>query len=484
MSKIDYVRHQSKYLARLAAEPNLTVAQYCDQSGLVYASARRYIKRPSKDEREAMAKAKGKGQKTDVKSREVKEKRARTGRTAAESKWAEHVRNFLSRATKNPALKMTEFAQSEGIALPTFRREVQKFRKEADFDRLFDLYDKQLAQFRAVKARGRSKSAHSTKGKLKRGESPTAPPPAQNENQNGSNEEPTGYDDGPPTLDDVELGDDAKVIRKFSLLSSERFKSTQALKSQHSQLVSGKGRVKHGGYCQSINIVSEMLDTLTAVDPLSVSDELLVARARYYRMNRWIEDQLAIIHDHKSAGTKPKDPQGEDIDPDRVIKELIFAYEPRLSQLEYSIANLVSLENKRAFDYRKQLHEEMKMPHYLPAEETALVVEVLSLRDRFGWDALTTAQNIEKLGAKVPPALMMELRDEIENAEPEILDGEVSPEEFERRQVEYFEGLEERESQAEQEKQRELDALFDEFSPDNAAAFSESPEDYDEEGEE
>ncbi|MCG6418839.1 hypothetical protein K6U51_12430, partial [Vibrio fluvialis] len=181
---------------------------------------------------------------------------------------------------------------------------------------------------------------------------------------------------------------------------------------------------------------------------------------------------------------KPKDSQGEDVDPDRVIKELIFAYEPRLSQLEYSIANLVSLENKRAFDYRKQLHEEMKMPHYLPAEETALVVEVLSLRDRFGWDALTTAQNIEKLGAKVPPALMMELRDEIENAEPEILDGEVSPEEFERRQVEYFDGLEERESQAEQEKQRELDALFEEFSPDNAADFSEVPEEHDNEGEE
>lgn len=480
MSKIDYVKHQSKYLALLVANPSLTVAQYCEQSGLKYASARRYIKRPTKDEIKAMTQKATAKAKPGDKSQSIKDKKARSGRSKAESKWAEHVRNFLSRGIKNPALKMTVFAQEEGIVIATFRREVQKFRKQADFDQLFDLYDKQLAQFRAIKARGRAKSSDSSRGKQAGSKRPATGQSAQNENQNGSSGDPVSADDAAIPSQDAQSGQGSDVIDKFSLISSSRFAATQNLKSIHSSLISGNGRKSHGGYCKGINIVSEMLDTLTKVDPLSVSDELLVARARYYRMNMWIETQIQSVHEHITNGTKPKDSEGEDMDPDRVMKELIFAYEPRLSQLEFSITNMVSLENKRAFDHRKQLHEEMKMPHYLPAEETALVVEVLSLRDRYGWDALTTAQNIEKLGAKVPPALMLELKDEIDNAEPEILDGELSPEEFERRQIEYFEGLEGREGTQQAEKQQELDAIFAEFGSDSATDFQTTSEEQEE----
>jgi hypothetical protein len=469
MAKPDYTKHQALYLKALGENPKLTVKQYCENAGLKYASARRYLRKPDK---EVIKSAQSKKV-----NDEHKEKRDRAKRTPAQAKWASHVRNFLSRAIKNPSLSMTAFAQENGLSTNSFRRELAKLRGAADFDRLFDLFDEKLSTYRAIKNEKPSKSRNKSTGKAGRGKSPKASNREQTSNEGEVEDLDHAHpEDDAPTLDDVGLGKDDLVTR-FSHFSAARFESTQNKKQEFNRAI-GPPQMRHGGYTSGITLVSEMLDILTEVDPLSVADELLTARARYYRMNKWLSDEVDRIQGYIDRGEPLMIGTGEDaeeVDLNRVMKELTFAYEPRLAELERSIVSLVGLENKRQFDHRKQLIEEMKMPHYLPAEETALIVQLLELRERNGWDALTTAKNIERLGAKVPAALLLELKDEIENAEPEILEGEVSPEEFERRQLEYFEGLEERESQKAKEKQKELDALFEEFSPDNASAYDALP---------
>lgn len=469
MAKPDYTKHQGLYLKALGENPKLTVKQYCDNAGLKYATARRYLRKPDK---EVIKSAQSKKV-----SDEHKEKRARSKRTPAQAKWASHVRNFLSRAIKNPSLTMTSFAQENGIATASLRREMSKFRGEADFDRLFDLFDEKLATYRAIRKEKPSKRRGKSMGKADRGKSPKTSDREQTLNGGEvNNPEFAHSEDDAPTLDDVGLGKDDLVTR-FASFSASRFNKTQDQKRQFNDAI-GPPQMRHGGYTSGITLVSEMLDILTEVDPLSVADELLTARARYYRMNKWLSDEIERIQGHIDREEPLMIGTGEDaeeVDLNRVMKELTFAYEPRLAELERSIVSLVGLENKRQFDHRKQLIEEMKMPHYLPAEETALIVQLLELRERNGWDALTTAKNIERLGAKVPAALLLELKDEIDNAEPEILEGDVSPEEFERRQLEYFEGLKEREGKKSKEKQKELDALFEEFSPDTASEYDALP---------
>lgn len=217
--------------------------------------------------------------------------------------------------------------------------------------------------------------------------------------------------------------------------------------------------------------MKDMVDVLSKVDPLSVSDELLMARARYYRMNKTIDDRIRHLESLAERGEETISIGDNEVPIDEAIRREIFSAESRLGALEYSIANLASVEAKRLADQRKQVVEELRMPHYLPAEETALVVKLLHMRDAKGWDAITTAKNIERLGAKVPPALMAELRNELETAEPEVIEGEVTPEEFERRNQAYFAALEEKEAKAKKDKQESLAAIFEEFDPDEAGDF-------------
>ncbi|MCS0281102.1 hypothetical protein NDJ83_17915 [Vibrio alginolyticus] len=466
MSKIDYVAHQAAYIKALEENAKLTVKQYCEDKGLKYATARRHLRKPDKEVIKKL--------KNDTKKKKAKSEVARVNRTPAQAKWAEHVRNFLSRGIKNPSLKVPEFARSQGLASSSLRREIAKLRKAPDFEQLFDLYDEKVELFRAMQNGSGKKNTDKSKGGARRGKSPKASEREQSDGSRGG-VDPENAQNGSPSLDDVGLGKGAELITRFTNFSASRFESAQHKKHQLNELMDGRRGARHGGYCSDINLISEMLDVLEKADPLSVSEELLVARARYRKMHLWLSKELDTVQLHIDEDIPMLDADGEKVDPKRVQKELLFAYEPRLSELERGIANLVALENKRHFDHRKQLIEEMKMPHYLPAEETALVVQVLELRERNGWDALTTAKNLERLGAKVPPALLLELKDELETAEPEILEGEVSPEEFERRQIQYFKGLEEREQEKWDTKKVELDALFDEFSPDTAGDYDALP---------
>lgn len=43
MAKIDYEHHQREYAKRLEENPKLKVAEYCDEVGLNYGTAKRYI---------------------------------------------------------------------------------------------------------------------------------------------------------------------------------------------------------------------------------------------------------------------------------------------------------------------------------------------------------------------------------------------------------------------------------------------------------
>lgn len=480
MARIDYAAHQLRFLQMLKSDPSITVIAYCEGSGLKYASAKRYIKKPKKAELDAEL-AKIEEQVEEKKDKEIeklppKKRVAITGesRTKAKQKWAELVTNFLTRAAKNPSLTIAQFAKENDVKAATLRRNIQELRNDRHFRSLFDLFDRQLAEYRAIKGGNSAKNAGKTKGKAVGGESPKTGKTAQVKGSDGSNvaeiqseSAQKSPDSGPESAQDAQLDE---VSDHFAQFSAERFQETQDSRAELKTL-RDSGNFRHGGYCGTISLMKDMVDVLSKVDPLSVSDELLMARARYYRMNKTIDDRIRHLESLAERGEETISIGDNEVPIDEAIRREIFSAESRLGALEYSIANLASVEAKRLADQRKQVVEELRMPHYLPAEETALVVKLLHMRDAKGWDAITTAKNIERLGAKVPPALMAELRNELETAEPEVIEGEVTPEEFERRNQAYFAALEEKEAKAKKDKQESLAAIFEEFDPDEAGDF-------------
>ncbi len=397
MTKPDYTKHQAEFERRLADNPKLTARQYCEESGLKYATARRYL-----------SKSKAKGE---------SKPKTKTRRTKSQQVWADLLSEFLTRATKNPTLTMAQFAQEKDVNPRTLRRQFNEMRKSDDFRSLFDLYDRKLAQFSDVVRDRRVKSGDRTTAladRRKSAQTRAAARTAQNEenDQPAQNAQPTHFD----------LAD----VADFASNKADRFERS-----------SGRPAL-HGGYAEMTGFLPQVLDALTDVDPLSVCNELAFARAQYARMNRVINSRLEVYEEWEQSGDIPE-VDGEAMDLDKERDRLIFGYAPRLRELESSIANLASIENRRALDSRKQRIEELKLPYHLPNEETQLVISVLELRERNHWDAITTAKHIERLGAKVPPALMMEVKAQMDEVEEEVIESGTTIEQLDAITADYHE---------------------------------------------
>lgn len=416
MARIDYAEHQKEYDRLYESDPSLSVSDYCNLKGLKYASARRYIKRPKKAE--GSSKPSGKG----VRDKSSSQSKMKTRRSPAQQKWANYFRDFLVRATKNPSLTMVKFAEENELKAPTVRKKFKELRDDPDFRQLLDLYDAQNAQLSDMKADKRKKKRGSSK------ENSAGVTAHQNARTAQANKE-AGIDPCADAHDpnDAHTSDLAHLYRKI-MQRGDRF-ATNDKTNNH-----------HGGYSKASSLVPEMLEIITSIDPLSVSHELLLARSQYLKMNNVINERMQLYEQKIADGERfyKEHKDGEVID--AVVKRdaLLFGYAPRLRELEGSITTMIGLENRRAMDSRKQLIEEMKLPFHLPREEAEIVIQVLDLRERNNWDALTTAKNIERLGAKVPPALLLELKASMEEPEEEIIEGGTTIEELDQISADYY----------------------------------------------
>ncbi|WMO21515.1 hypothetical protein [Vibrio alginolyticus] len=134
--KIDYQAHQQQFWEQLEKQPTLTLAEYCEANGLKYGTAKRYIKRP--------AKTGGKFQPSVMPKIKAK-------KTSQGNDWHSLLKEFLVRGAQNPTLTMAAFAKDKGVNGATLRRQFNSMRSLPEFDRLFDLYDEQLAKFQEAK---------------------------------------------------------------------------------------------------------------------------------------------------------------------------------------------------------------------------------------------------------------------------------------------------------------------------------------------
>ena len=406
--KVNYDEHQNEFIRQLVDNPSLKVAEYCDQAGLNYVSARRYIKKPKKK----------KSTSTVDPAKAAIDKpipRKPSGRRSSRD-WGETLQDYLTMAIANPSLTMKAYAEEKDITYATLRRQFNGLRTQEQFRSLFDLYDRKVAQFSEIRNDRRSKSTGKTT-ETGRQRTAQASDRAAQKSAQGDQEA-------------------AQMVpnHTVSVVDSAQFGEQIRLSSAHANYI-------HGGYCRSAGVVEDVLDILTEIDPLSVSNELLIARGQYLRMSKTISGRLAEYETMLAEGTERYKPEGseEEVDVKREIDKLLFGYAPRLRELEHSITNMTALENKRVFELRKHQQEQLMMPHRLPAAESALVIEMLEQREKNNWDAVTTANYIEKLGAKVPAVLLHEAKLELTNAEPEDNGREVTEEELDAITAEYEE---------------------------------------------
>lgn len=134
--KIDYQAHQQQFWEQLEKQPTLTLAEYCEANGLKYGTAKRYIKRP--------ARKGGKFQPSIMPKIKAK-------KTSQGNDWHSLLKEFLVRGAQNPTLTMAAFAKDKGVNGATLRRQFNSMRSLPEFDRLFDLYDEQVAKFQEAK---------------------------------------------------------------------------------------------------------------------------------------------------------------------------------------------------------------------------------------------------------------------------------------------------------------------------------------------
>ncbi len=274
-------------------------------------------------------------------------------------------------------------------------------RKRGDFRSLFDRYDRQMEEYSRITSTKKSKRSAKTTANNSRGSAHTI---AHQEEMCTNRGTQTAHSAQFDAIDDP---------------------------------ISVPNRV-HGGYCALANIDEEIFDAVSKVDPLSVTHELLLARAQLLTMTKTINGRVNELNRLKREGIESVNDGGEDNEPiDKVIYRYLFGFNQRFRELEVSITNMASLENKRRFDARKQKVAELMLPGLLPAAEAKLVTELLQQRAKNNWDAVTTATHIEKLGAKVPAMLIHEAKHELATAEPEVEDDGMTLEELDQISLEY-----------------------------------------------
>jgi hypothetical protein len=385
---IDYKYHAEQYHKALRDEPQLSVRAYCEAVGIPYNSARRYIKRGKSSAELFPTEPKG----TKKKEGTAELRMEASNRSDAQKKWRELIKDFLTRAAKNPSLSIKQWSEEKGLVPATVRRQIQKMRAWEEMRSLFDLFDQRLEEYRA----------------LARGRKPKSP----------SNTEP--YEK------EVAQAAHAPEVRK-SGESAQKITFAAHNYAQH-----------HGGYAKSSHIDAQLLKTLTEIDPLSVSNELLLARSRYLRMESVLNKRLASLDEMELNGESlVRDGETVPIEEERM--RILFGFSDRLNALAITIKALVEVENKRADSFRDHEHKLLMQPHLLPAEESRLVMDILAKREANGWSAIDTAQKLEVLGARVPPMLLHEAKLEMLSIEPEVEESGVSIEELDKKAKAYRE---------------------------------------------
>ncbi|WP_217521856.1 hypothetical protein [Vibrio metschnikovii] len=451
MARADYKHHQSEFSKLLAKNPKLSLQEYCESVGLNYSTARRHL---SKKDAKATVVTK------------IKSAQGRASKGRAKVDWHGLLKSFLSQSTINPAYTIKEFSEEKNLIAATVRRQFKQMRSLDEFRALFDLYDEKKAQFQLANSKRRSSKSGRTVDSWQEREAHAQARVDEIQSKKDHNSPLK------PTQSDTNHSQIALIDRVCSSRSVARPR-------------------KHGGYLKMASISSEILDAITEIDPLSVSQELLLARSNYLTMQQDMNNRISRLLEMKANGEPLLNDDNEPMDIDNAIDRIRYGYAPRLRELEMSITQFAKAENKRYIEIRKQEFAELMMPAVLPAQQQRIVIAMLEQRKKKNWTATETCQHIEAQGAEPPALLLHEAKLELASIEVEVdddgVDEEVLDIEFGLYSEEYDEQVNEWVDQRREEVAREVQQAEDreagnevEISPSQITESAETQEAYDE----
>lgn len=397
MTSPNYENLLKQYANMLKDEPKLSVKDFCVLVGVPYATAKRYITK-----KKAKALDDGAMVRTAIDSGAEIEQRQATGKNR--HNWHLLLKEYLTLAIANPKYSVSKFAKEKGVNPATMRRQFKDMRSLKQFDHLYDLYDEQKAKIAVVNSTRRSAESgeivDSSKGRNARAKT---------------------------RLDGVLKNRTQKSHQNADVRSGNRTQMVEVSEDAISSLKIA-APLLHDAYFATARVSERVLDAVAQVDPLSVSPELTLARTNLLTLYADYHTKIYELERMKEAGEALKDSEGEDMDIDSAIDRVRYGFTPRIREAEMSITQMSKLENKRYIDIRKQEHAELMTPAVLPAQQQAIVMQMLTDRTKKNWSAFETCQNIEMLGAEPPATLLHEMKLELASIEPEVDDSGVDEE--------------------------------------------------------
>lgn len=391
--RIDYDFHQQRYFERLADEPGLTVRQYCDDEGLKFNSARRYIKSSP-------------GKNPTVKKVE-KLRQVKASKRSPSRDWPMIYERYLNQLTIEPTMTMADFAQTEGLPYPQLRRCFNELRKKGDHANLEDLARRALDEHteeveesdRKIKAlKNKKKSIRVSKGRL----APTEHELAQITTDHSSDAQDLSCDD-----------EHRDHLGRFT--KGNRFSMV------------------HGGYARLTSMDPDVLRIVSNVNPLNLATELATVRAQYLSMLNYLTTEKAAIVEMYANGECFFEFDGETKKSlNKALAEIESSLSGKLRTLENSIANLTAVTAKIEIDYLKLEQKAYELPPVDAATGLMLRKKIFKERESKNLSALETARRFEYYGLKVPDTILEEAKREIATYEPPTDDDGISDDELDR----------------------------------------------------
>lgn len=403
--KVDYAIHQVKYTELKIKTPDLTVQQYCDNVGLKYETARRYIKsRVVKAKVVKSGYRSGKGRKKD--------------RTISE--WKTLYSQFIAACLVEPELTVARFADGIGDIPRTVINGFAKVKDLPQFIALSEAVDAARAAVKTPKRPSRdnvSKPLHTLAGKNK---------------------------------------------RALSLLTEAEKEAGMGGRNNRGQFTKGhRHTLTHGGYSDACKLDPKFVAIAKEIELTSLANELVAARAQYMTMLNYLGRGTEIIQARYDDDDPICDSEGNAVPMESEIMKLLFGTSDKLRNLEASMANMVTTAARVQKELTLVDLKEREAKALTEADILSIQSDILDERQLNDWSAVDTVKEMEKNGVPIPNFLLFEAKKEIADYVPPVEDGGVTDEELETLSRDYIQKQREVEGDWLPARREEVRAVFD-----------------------
>lgn len=386
MAKVDYADHQAQYIKQSEIDPDLSIRQYCEDNGLNYNTARRYIRNP----------AKGNNVKRGKQTAEIK----RNSTVKRGRNWRVIYFEYLNDAIENPSLSVNQFAALNDLPAASVRREFAKFKRDGEFSEHCERLALAQRKHEDEKERARANiKILKNKGKIKR----TA---RRATTVNNDTDQVSIFDRN------AEQSGSAQRDHLGRFLSGNRF-----------------GLV-HGGYAQIINLDQDIIDCVVQIDPLNLANEIIAARAHYLNLQRFLSKEREAIIERYDNDDPIMGFDGEAVSITKALGDLEYSAAGKLRAAEASIAGLSATAARIQCDVAKIKIKDHETAVHDTKTELDIRNSIMIEAEQKEWTALQTAKACEKFGIRVPVTILEEMKREIATYEPPIDDSGMSDDEL------------------------------------------------------